>query len=109
LSAPRARLRGLLQHLHNPRVRERWCTNCNRLVVAQKPKVRGLGLGGAVLIATFVIAAVTAYNQGNESRASVLAIGGAVAVAGLLLLREIAAATGRRCPICRSKWSLRGR
>jgi len=78
-------------------------------VVAQKPQVRGLGLGGAVLIATFVIAAVTAYNQGNESRASVLAIGGAVAVAGLLLLREIAAATGRRCPICRSKWSLRGR
>jgi hypothetical protein len=78
-------------------------------VVAQKPKVRGLGLGGAVLIATFVIAAVTAYNQGDVSRVSVLAIGGGVAVAVLLLLREIAAATGTRCPICRSARSLRHR
>jgi hypothetical protein len=90
-------------------VRERWCTNCNQWVVAQKPKVRGLRLGGFVLIAAFVIASVTAYKEGNESRASVLAIGGAVAVGALLVLREIAAATGTRCPICRSKWSLRGR
>jgi hypothetical protein len=59
-----------------------------------------------VLIATFVVAALTAYKQGDESRASVLAIGGAVAVGVLLLLREIAAATGARCPICRSKRSL---
>jgi hypothetical protein len=95
----------------NPMVRERWSTNCNQWVVAQKPKVRGLGLGGVVLIAAFAfaIASVTAYNQGDESRASVLAIGGAVAVGALLFLREIAAATGTRCPICRSKWSLRGR
>jgi hypothetical protein len=93
----------------NPPVRERWCTNCNQWVMAQQPKVRGLGLGGVVLIAAFVVAAVTAYKQGDESRASVLAIGGAVAVGVLLLLREIAAATGTRCPICRSKWSLRRR
>jgi hypothetical protein len=90
-------------------VSERWCTNCNQWVVVQKPKVRGLGLGGVVLIAAFVIASITAYNQGDESRASVLAIGGAVAVGALLVLREMAAATGTRCPICRSKRSLRGR
>jgi hypothetical protein len=90
-------------------VKRRWCTNCNQWVVAQKPRVRGLGLGGVVLIATFVIAAVTAYNQGDVSRVSVLAIGGGVAVAVLLLLREIAAATGTRCPICRSARSLRHR
>jgi hypothetical protein len=71
--------------------------------------VRGLGLGGVVLIAAFVIAAVTAYNQGDNSRGSVLAIGGAVAVGALLVLREMAAATAARRPICRSKWSLRGR
>jgi hypothetical protein len=94
---------------HNPMVRERWCTNCNQWVVAKRPKVRGLGPGGVVLIAAFVIATVTAYKQGDESRASVLAISGAVAVGALLVLREIAAATGTRCPICRSKWSLRGR
>jgi hypothetical protein len=70
-------------------VRERWCTNCNQWVVAQKPKVRGLGLSGVVLIAAFVIVSATAYNQGAESRASVLAIDGAVAVGALLLLREM--------------------
>jgi hypothetical protein len=90
-------------------VTERWCTNCNQWVLAQKPKVRGLRLGGVVLIAAFVIASVTAYKQGDASRASVLAIGGAVAVGALLLLRERAAATGTRCPICRSKRSLRDR
>jgi hypothetical protein len=68
---------------------------------------RSLGLGPIVLIAAFVSAAVTAYNHGDVSRVSVLAIGGAVAVAGLLLLREIAAATGTRCPVCRSTRSLR--
>lgn len=92
---------------HNPRVRERWCTNCKQGVEAQTPKVRGLGLGGVVLIAAFVVAAVTAYKQGDESRVSVLAIGGAVAVGVLLLLREMAAAKATRCPICRSKRSLR--
>jgi hypothetical protein len=90
-------------------VKERWCSSCNQWVVAQKPRVGGLGLGGIVLIAAFVIAAVTAYNQGDVSRVSVLAIGGAVAVVGLLLLREIAAATGTRCPICLSKRLLRHR
>jgi ABC-type uncharacterized transport system permease subunit len=78
-------------------------------VVPQKPRVRGLGLGGTVLIAAFVLAAVTAYNQGDESRVSVLAIGGAVAVGVLFLLREIAAAKGTRCTICRSKRLLRHR
>lgn len=77
--------------------------------MAQKPKVRGLGLGGVVLIAVFVVAALTAYKQGDESRVSVLAIGGALAGGVLLLFREIAAATATRCPICRSKRSLRRR
>jgi hypothetical protein len=100
-------LDGTRRAAHNPRVRERWCTNCNQWVVGQTPKARGLGLGGVVLIAAFVVAAVTALKQGDESRVSVLAIGGAVAVGVLFLLREIAAATGTRCPICHSKRSLR--
>jgi hypothetical protein len=84
---------------------ERYCNNCKQQVVPQKPKARGIGCGGIVLIGGVI--ALSAYWYGDPHLVNFLPFTGA-AVLFLVILGKLWVASMRsHCPICHTKKGMR--